>query len=164
MGGWNFAPVGWAFCDGSILSISQFEVLFTLIGTTYGGNGTTNFMLPNLLGRIPIHQGTDSAGNTYVMGQYGGVEEVTLPAVQLPAHSHALQATTGTASSTNPAGAVLAAAAADVYSAPSANGANLVTTSSTTTPAGGGQPHANLMPFQCVTFVIAMEGIYPSQN
>src|SRR3979411_2112811 len=92
MFGGNFAPIGWAFCDGSLLAISQNAALFTLIGTTYGGDGQNTFALPNLLGRAPIHMGTDRFGNGYVIGQLSGTESVTLTTTQLPAHNHPLEA------------------------------------------------------------------------
>jgi microcystin-dependent protein len=164
MGGWNFAPDEWAFCDGSLLSISQNTTLFNLIGTTYGGDGQNTFALPNLLGRVPVHQGTDANGNSYVVGQLSGVETVTLNTNQIPLHTHTLQASAGVAKSTSPTGAVLSSAATDAYLAVNANAAGVVTTSSVTTATGGSQPHTNVMPFQCVTFVISLFGIYPSQN
>lgn len=161
MGGWNFAPVGWAFCDGSIQSIAQNNTLFNLIGTTYGGNGTTTFALPNLLGRFPIHQGTDTFGNPYVMGQLSGTETVTLTSNQIPIHSHTAggQSTAGTQA--GPGNGVWAVSSLNQYSssAPSAN-MNAAALAS----AGSSQPHDNMIPFLAINFVISLFGIFPSQN
>ena len=163
MVGFNFAPQGWAFCDGSVMSIAQNDALFNLIGTTYGGDGQSTFNLPDLRGRVPIHQGFGGASN-YVIGQNGGLENVTLTSQQIPVHSHAPQANgTGPATSSSPAGNVWSNSGTNgtPYSnaAPAApmNAAALQNT-------GGSQPHENMPPFQCVNFVISLFGIYPSQN
>lgn len=156
--GGNFAPVGWALCQGQLLPISQNDALFALIGTTYGGDGQQTFALPDLRSRVPLHQG---AG--YVLGQMAGEESVTLTTNQIPSHSHAPQASSATGSSTSPGGNVYAAAPAGVnwYSsaAPSAAMApNMVG------PSGGSQPHDNMIPFLAMNFIIALQGIFPSQN
>lgn len=159
----NFAPLGWLKCDGSILPISEYEVLFQLIGTTYGGNGQETFALPDLRGRIPIHQGTDT-GIPYVIGQTGGAESVTLTAQQYPAHSHALRASDAAASGAAGPTGVLAASTATMYgtavvpSVPMASNAI-----STTAGAGNGfQPHENMAPFLTLNYIISMFGIFPS--
>jgi microcystin-dependent protein len=154
--GGSFAPQGWAFCDGQLLAINDNQVLFTLLGTTYGGNGTTTFALPDLRGRIPLH-----AGGGLVLGQSGGAEQVTLTTAQLPAHSHAMQATAVDGTSADPTNNVWAESDARTFStaAPdtSMNASSLAST-------GGGQPHNNLMPFVGVSFIISLFGIFPSQN
>ena len=158
----NFAPLYWAFCDGSLIPITQNETLFQLIGTTYGGDGQTTFALPDLRSRSPIHQGT-GGGATYVIGQSGGVEAVTVSVSQLPAHSHVPQAAIDSASPplNTPAnnvwsgwtGAQFTSQAPTFALASSAVGLN-----------GGSQPHDNMVPFQVITFIIALYGIYPSQS
>ena len=159
MGGWTFAPVGWAFCDGSLQSIAQSEVLFQLIGTTYGGDGVQTYALPNLLGRLPVHQGRDSNGNTYLLGQIAGTENVTVNTAQLPSHTHTLGASTTAASQATPAAGCLPAEAdALLY-----NTGSVVAMATATGLAGGSQPHNNLMPFLCINYIIALFGVFPSQ-
>jgi microcystin-dependent protein len=162
MVGFNFAPNGWAFCDGSILPIDQYSTLFQLLGTTYGGDGQTTFALPNLQGRVPIHQGTNPLnGNSYVIGQPLGVENVTLTSQTMPQHSHPVPCNvTGNAS--NPTNGVFggdpsAALYANADGSTQLNSAFLSTT-------GGNLQHTNLMPFQVINFVISLFGIFPSQN
>lgn len=160
MFGGSFAPVGWAFCDGSLQAISQNDALFTLIGTIYGGDGQNTFALPDLRGRIPIHQGTGPGLSTYTIGQQGGVERVTLTGIQA-GHTHAIQANNKTGSSTTPAGNIVAGTATNPYS----TGSTDVTMGPATIgTAGGSQPHNNMMPFLAVSFVISLFGIYPQQN
>jgi microcystin-dependent protein len=169
MAGFNFAPVGWALCDGQLLAISQNPVLFNLIGTTYGGDGEITFQLPNLQGRIPINQGQGPGLSSYVMGQLAGSEAVALVPTQLPQHSHALQANVDPASSANPPGDYLARASipslpsggVPVYAAASAAAAM---NAGAIAGSGASQPHDNMMPFQCVTFIISLFGVFPSQN
>jgi microcystin-dependent protein len=155
MTGFSFAPVGWFLCNGQLLPISEYEVLFQLIGTTYGGDGQTTFALPNLQGRIPIHQGSG-----FVMGQLPGTETVTLTLSEIPAHAHALSAQTGTGNMPSPAGGVWAGSALEQFStaAPTSSMAALLVNT------GGDQPHSNLPPYLTVNFVIAWSGIFPSQN
>jgi len=160
MGGWNFAPSGWAFCDGSLLSISEYEALFNLIGTTYGGNGQTTFGLPDLRGRIPIHQGTDPYGNSRVIGSSGGTETVTLDLAQIPIHSHALNAQSASGTQPSPAGGVWAESPLGQFS----TGSPASSMAPSLEDSGGDQPHDNMSTFQAVTFVIALFGIFPSQN
>jgi len=164
MGGWNFAPLDWASCDGALLAISQNSTLFELIGTTYGGNGQSTFGLPNLLGRVPIHQGADGLGNEYVIGQFGGVETVTVNINQLPNHNHSAQVS-GTVGNTNdPTGHFIATAPlalGNTYIAPT----TIVDMGAAIPLSGGsGQPHDNLQPFQAVNYIISLFGIFPSQG
>jgi microcystin-dependent protein len=159
MFGGNFAPNGWLFCEGQALAISEYEVLFQLIGTTYGGDGEQTFNLPNLASRIPIHMGTGPDGTTYQMGEMAGTEDVTLGVQQIPSHTHALLASTA-AGGPNPAGAVLATSTEiDRYRE---NMASTPLASSSVTPVGGSQPHTNFQPYLCVNFIISLFGIFPS--
>ena len=162
----NFAPRGWAFCQGQILSIAQNTALFSILGTTYGGNGQTTFALPDLRGRVPIHSGQGPGLSSYALGQQAGAETVTLIQNQIPAHTHAVNASSTAPSPAlaSPTGNVLAAAARGsppIYSSVAPNTtmhANMVA------PAGGSQPHTNIQPYLCINFIIALEGIYPSRN
>jgi len=163
MFGGNFAPIGWALCNGQLISIASNDALFSLIGTTYGGDGVNTFALPNLQGRLPIHQG-NGGGGVYVMGQLSGTETVTLTGGQIPTHSHSANVST-TASSPSPANAQLATAASSVYVAPVSPPPAIVTLAPQSVAANsGGQSHSNLMPFQVATFIISLEGIYPTQS
>jgi microcystin-dependent protein len=156
----NFAPNGWMLCNGQLLLISEFEVLFNLIGTTYGGDGQTTFALPDLQGRIPVHQGATGQGS-YVMGQKAGTETVTLLANQIPIHNHVAQASVNGGSSNNPASNVWANWTGSQYSDQSSdsqmNAGALATT-------GGNQPHDNRMPYLTLNFIISLFGVYPSQS
>jgi microcystin-dependent protein len=158
----NFAPRGWAFCDGQLLAISQNDALFSLFGTTYGGDGQTTFGLPDLRGRVPIHQGTGPGLANRRIGEKGGQENVTLTTAQLPPHGHALNASSDTATSTDPAANVPAnAATTNIYGSDApfeALNAQAVTNT------GGGRDHANEMPFLCVNFIVALSGVYPSRS
>ncbi len=156
----NFAPKGWAFCNGQTLPINQNQALFALLGTTYGGNGTSTFQLPNLQGCAPVHMGDDPFGNFYQLGQAGGETSVTLLESELPEHTHQAQAAGVQASSASPAGNVWAESASDPYGA-SATGAMSV---SGVSEEGGGQPHNNMPPYLVLNFVIALDGIFPTQN
>lgn len=151
----NFAPAGWMFCEGQLLPISENETLFQLIGTTYGGDGQSTFALPDLRGRIPIHQ-----GNGFILAETGGAEEITLTVQQIPAHSHPLLASTNISTQTSPSNAVVAqSSAADLYieDTPSVNlAANAIS------PVGGSQPHTNFQPYLCVDYIISLFGIFPS--
>ena len=158
----NFAPNGWALCDGQLLAISQNDALFSLLGTIYGGDGQTTFGLPDLRGRVPIHMGSGPGLSSKPIGFLGGSENVTLIASQMPAHSHAFQASAGPGSQSNPAGAVPGASpSVDLYieEAPS-----VALNAGSVTSTGGSQPHPNLQPFQCINFIIALFGIYPSRS
>ena len=159
--GGNYAPVGWAFCDGTLLDIAGNEALFTLIGTTYGGNGQTTFALPDLRGRAGIHKGTNKGtGTNYVLGQMAGTENVTLLTSQLPTHTHGVMA--GSEGSVNdPKNAFWAGSTVNQYAKaePSAKmNAQAITSS------GGNQPHDNMMPSLTVSYIIALEGIFPQQG
>lgn len=157
MFGGNFAPVGWAFCNGQMLPISENETLFTLIGTTYGGDGQETFGLPDLRGRVPIHQSSPAA-----LGQAGGVETVTLTVNQIPSHSHPFMATTEAGQDSAPGNDILAKTTGDIYNA---NASNQVAMNAVSIqPAGGGQPHENMQPFLCINFIISIFGIYPSKD
>ncbi len=157
----NFAPAGWAFCDGSLQSISENETLFQLIGTTYGGDGQNTFALPDLRSRVPVHTGS-SAGVTYQIGESGGVEQVTLTSNTLPSHNHAAGCTDQPGNSPNPIGGIPAVnAAALAYGAVPPNvGMNPAIIGNT----GGNSPHTNIQPFLCVSFIISFFGIFPSPN
>src|SRR5450759_4951663 len=156
MFGGNFAPAGWAFCDGSLLAISQFDTLFNLIGTTYGGDGQSTFALPDLRGRVPLHQ-----GNSFVIGQRAGEESHTLNLSEIPPHSHPARVTSGPGTTQSPAGEVWAQWSSPQFSDQAPNAAMNAGAVSTV---GGGQPHENMVPFLAVTFIISLFGIFPSQN
>lgn len=162
MFGGNFAPAGWAFCDGQLLPIAENDTLFALIGTTYGGDGESTFGLPDLRGRIPIHVGTSSGGVTYALAGQGGVEQVTLTVQQIPAHSHALLATANPASAVAPAGRVLGTAAAATITPYGTDNPAGQLAPQAVSPDGGGQPHENLQPYLCVSFIISLFGVFPS--
>jgi microcystin-dependent protein len=157
----NFAPAGWMLCEGQLLPISEFETLFNLIGTTYGGDGQSTFALPDLRGRVPNHQGSNQVA-TYVLGQRSGVEQVTLTTSQIPIHNHAFLASTETATGSNPQNNVNDQnVTIQVYTQGSA-GDNF--NPGALGPAGGSQPHSNFQPYLCVDFIISLFGIFPSQN
>ncbi|MDC8746634.1 tail fiber protein [Xanthomonas campestris] len=165
MFGFGRTPQGWQACDGSLLPISEYEVLFMLIGTTYGGDGQNTFAVPDLRGRLPLHQGQGPGLSNYVLGQISGTETVTLIGAQLPAHSHTLVATTAAATATAPAGLLPGAVAGDVFYATDISGATAVPMfSQSTTITGGGQPHDNLMPTLTVQYCISTVGIFPQQS
>jgi microcystin-dependent protein len=161
--GFNFAPLGWAFCNGQLLPIDQNQALFQLVGTIYGGDGQTTFALPDLRSRIPLHQGQGSGTSNYTIGQTGGSENVTLTSNQIPSHTHQAQCFTGGSNSGSPVNAVWAQASNDQpYKSGTTGAANM--TSGAIGPAGGNQPHANLMAYQALNYIIALQGIFPSQN
>jgi microcystin-dependent protein len=159
MFGGNYAPAGWAFCDGGQLAIAENDTLYSLIGTTYGGDGVNTFNLPDLRGRVPVHQGKNQFGTSYILGQQAGVESVTLTTQSMPQHTHALSATTNSGSQSNPGGNILAnSQGLPPYIQESADGnlnANMLS------PAGGSQPHENRQPYAGIAFIIALYGIYP---
>ncbi|MFZ5643697.1 MAG: phage tail protein [Bacillota bacterium] len=153
----NFPPQGWAFCNGQLLSISENDVLFALIGTTYGGDGQTTFALPDLRGRIPLHRGTNPSNQ---MGQKGGVETVTLAATELPAHTHTVLASSATGEASSPENNLWA----KNYSQFSTGNPDGVMNPAIIQGTGGSIPHDNMMPFIAINFIIALEGLWPNQN
>ena len=160
MFGGNFAPAGWMFCQGQPLPISENETLFQLIGTTYGGDGQSTFNLPNISGRIPVHQGDGPSTSSRVLGELGGVPSVTLTTQQLAGHTHALQASQNIGNSSNPQGQVLATGT-NVLVFRQIN-PNISMAPTMIGPAGGSQPHENMQPFLVITFIISLFGIFPS--
>lgn len=160
-GGWNFCPNGWAECAGQLLPIAENDVLFNLIGTTYGGDGQTTFALPNIQGRTMVHQGQGPGLTSRVIGEAGGVETVTLTTSQMPIHNHPVAAHTGTEKSASPTNRIAGNAAASIYTSSAADttlGAAVVGTT------GGAQPHNNLQPYLASKCCISLFGIFPSQN
>lgn len=156
----NFAPVGWMFCEGQSLSIAENDVLFTLIGTTYGGDGEETFNLPNLASRVPIHMGAGPDGTTYQIGEMGGTEQETLTVQQIPTHSHPFTCSTSIATESSPSGNVLAqSTVANMYIQDSPDGS---LAASSVQPVGGSQPHENTQPFLCISFIISLYGVFPS--
>lgn len=154
----NFAPAGWMFCEGQLLPISENETLFQLIGTTYGGDGQATFALPDLRGRVPIHQ-----GNGFILAETGGAEEITLTVQQIPSHSHVPLANSGNGTSSDPSSNFWAAQPALLqYSGPGSANVNLPANVLAAT--GGNQPHTNFQPYLCVDFIISLFGIFPSQT
>lgn len=160
----NFAPNGWMSCDGQLLPISEYETLFQLIGTTYGGDGESTFALPDLRGRMPVHQGTGLGLPSMALGESGGQEQVTLTSQQIPVHSHPLVGSAANATATSPSGGVpgtMPEVAASAYG----SDAPLTTLSPQSVSAvGGSQPHENLQPYLCVGFIISLFGIFPSPS
>jgi len=155
----NFAPAGWMFCEGQLLPISENETLFNLIGTTYGGDGQTTFGLPDLRGRLPIHQ-----GNSFTLGQSGGEETVTLTVPQMPAHTHAFLATTSPASSPSPVNQVPGISQAATITPYGSDNPRVPLSPASVSTVGGSQPHNNFQPYLCVDFIISLFGIFPSQT
>lgn len=151
----NFAPAGWMFCEGQLLPISENETLFQLIGTTYGGDGQSTFALPDLRGRIPIHQGSG-----FILAETGGVEEVTLTVNQIPAHSHPFLVSLDQAATPNPGTNVIGTplTATPFFAA----APNLAISPQSVSSVGGSQPHTNFQPYLCVDFIISLFGIFPS--
>ena len=167
----NFPPQGWAICDGSLLSIAQNSPLFALLGTMYGGNGQNNFALPDLRGRIPVASGQGPGLSPYNVGQLGGTENVTLTTQQMPAHIHSATAAvnaSATGDSDNPSGAAPAGGSSqNIYSSRGPDGSTAMAGNMvgvTIGPTGGNVPHPNLQPFLCVTFIIALQGVFPSRS
>jgi microcystin-dependent protein len=153
----NFAPAGWMFCEGQLLPISENETLFQLLGTTYGGNGQSTFALPDLRGRIPIHQ-----GGGFILAENGGVEQVTLTVSQIPSHTHAAIVSNSVSAETNPTNNMPSQSTqATLYFEDSPNvnmAANMIG------PVGGSQPHTNMQPYLCVDFIISLFGLFPTQT
>ncbi|MDX8392524.1 MAG: tail fiber protein [Mariprofundaceae bacterium] len=158
----TFAPRGYAFCDGQLMAINQNQALYSLIGNTYGGDGRTTFALPDLRGRIPVHQGQGPGLSKQALGQHGGVEGVTLDVDQMPAHTHAIQAANSAAKATTPTNNVLAESDEELYNAPGEALVDMNTEAIVRT--GGSQSHSNMMPFLGLHFIIATTGLFPSRN
>lgn len=153
----NFAPAGWMFCEGQLLPISEYETLFQLIGTTYGGDGQSTFALPDLRGRLPIHQ-----GNGFILAETGGAEEITLTVNQIPAHAHPMLASTSPATGNSPISKLPGESTSislQIEQAP-----NISLNAAAVTAAGGSQPHTNFQPYLCVNFIISLFGIFPSST
>jgi microcystin-dependent protein len=158
MFGGNFAPAGWMFCEGQLLPIPENDTLFALIGTTYGGDGQSTFALPDLRGRLPLHQ-----GNGFVLAETGGVETVTLSVQQIPIHTHAMIASTNVAQDTNPTGKIVGQIGGGAL--PYIQGSTDTNMSAQAVGSvGGSQPHANFQPYLCVSFIISLFGIFPTQT
>jgi microcystin-dependent protein len=156
MFGGNFAPLGWAMCDGALLPIAQNDVLFALIGTTYGGDGVTTFALPDLRGRVPLHQGSG-----FIIGEQSGTETETLVSSQMPSHTHGALGQSSSGSMADPTNGTWAASSLVQFSP---DGPNALMNPACSGVAGQSQPHDNMMPFQTLTFIIALFGVFPSQN
>lgn len=152
----NFAPKGWALCNGQLLPINQNQALFALLGTTYGGNGQTNFALPNVRGRVPIHM-----GNGHTLGEAAGSTAVTVNIQQLPTHTHPLNGTIVAATLDTPTNNLVAKTSINSFGGPASLGA---LAAGTVTNVGGSQPHNNMMPYLVLNFIIALQGIFPSRN
>src|SRR5579862_3024131 len=163
----NFAPRGWAMAQGQILPISQYTALFSLIGTYYGGNGTSNFQLPDLRSRVPMSQGTAPGGNTYVIGEEAGEEQITISSQQMPIHTHSVFGSNaptgnfavpaaGTALATNDKG--------NFFYAPGNSSTTSINPGTVSTYSGGNQPHTNIQPYLAINWCIALQGIYPARN
>jgi microcystin-dependent protein len=151
-----YAPAGWMFCEGQLLAISENETLYNLIGTTYGGDGQATFGLPDLRGRLPLHQ-----GNGFILAETGGAEEITLTEAQIPAHSHGFQASTEPATTTSPGGATWAEGATSTYRVAVPD---VILGPGVFQGSGGSQSHTNLQPYLCVNFIISLFGTFPSSS
>lgn len=156
----SFAPAGWMLCNGQLIPISENDTLFTLIGTTYGGDGQETFALPNLQSRIPMHAGTN-AGQTFQLGEAAGVEQVTLSVQQIPVHTHALLASSTIANSQTPGGNVAALGSGQIYTS---NESLTQMSNQSISPVGGSQPHENMQPYLCINFIISLFGVFPQQS
>jgi microcystin-dependent protein len=156
----NFPPAGWMFCEGQTLPISENEVLFQLIGTTYGGDGESTFNLPNLASRVPLHMGIGPSGTTYQIGEMAGTESETLTTQQIPNHTHSLLVSAAPAESAGPQGMVLAESSQLALYMDTAPDTNMA--AQAIGPAGGNQPHDNMQPFLCINYIISLFGIFPS--
>ncbi len=163
MFGGTFAPVGWLFCEGQQLPISENETLYQLIGTTYGGDGQETFNLPNLTARIPIHFGNGPDGLSYPIAQAAGTQEETLTTQQTPVHNHAALASQNPGASKNPSGQMLGLSA-NILLYVEGDDPNTPMNAQVITPTGGSQPHSNLMPYLCINYIISLYGIFPNPS
>jgi microcystin-dependent protein len=152
----NFAPAGWMFCEGQLLPISENETLFQLLGTTYGGDGESTFALPDLRGRLPMHQ-----GNGFILAETGGAEEITLTINQIPSHTHPLLGSTQNATSATAQGNVTGKTSANIYQSNPQPGDFQNMAVQAISPVGGSQPHTNFQPYLCVNFIISLFGLFP---
>ncbi len=160
--GFSFAPVGWMLCQGQTLPISENDALFTLIGTTYGGDGQETFNLPNLASRVPVHMGNGPDGVNYQLAETAGTEQVTLTVQQIPVHNHALLATAAIGNVSGPANNMLSESPnIKLYTAQVPNASM---NAQVVTPVGGSQPHENCQPFLAINFIISLFGIFPTQT
>ena len=158
----NFAPKGWAFCDGQILPLSQNTALFSLLGTTYGGDGKSNFALPNMQGNVPMHPGQGPGLSLHDLGETGGSETVSLLESEIPSHSHAMTVSAADAQTGSPVGQLFASGVGiGMYAAP---GALTPLSDNALAPAGGDQPHNNMQPYLTLSFCIALQGVYPPRT
>lgn len=158
----SFAPKGWALCNGQLLNISQNAALFSVLGTSFGGNGSSTFALPNMQSSAPVHVGQGSGLSNYSLGQAGGAEAVTLTSAQMPAHNHSVATNNGPGTSTHPAGNFLASSSSDRPYGAASDGSILAPTAVSIN--GSGQPHTNVQPYLAMTFIIALQGIFPPRN
>jgi len=160
----NFAPQGWAFCNGQILPISQNTALFSLLGTNYGGDGKSTFGLPNLQGSAPLHVGGSGPGpglSDHFLGETGGEQTVTLIESEIPPHSHTVNCSSGASSSSSPTNQTFGSGGGRGRPAAYASGSNVQMSPAATMQAGGSNPHNNMQPFLCLNFIIALQGVYP---
>lgn len=162
----NFAPRGWAFCAGQILSIQQYTAVFSLIGTYYGGNGTSNFQLPDLRSRVPMKFGTDRTGTVYNLGEVGGEEQININSQQMPVHTHTFSGSgaTGIYSKAATGSALATSQTGQAYYAASNSSLTAINVGTVSIYNGGNQPHTNIQPYQAINWCIALAGIYPSRN
>lgn len=160
MFGGNFAPRGWALCNGQLMSVAQNTALFSILGVTYGGNGQTTFGLPNMQGRLPMHWGSGPGLSPHTLGEASGTETVTLINSQMPMHNHQLIGTTAAAGDTLPTGNILSEG--NSYAAGNSTPTNM--SPNAIGVSGGNQPHTNMPPYLAVSFIIALEGVFPSRN
>ena len=160
----NFPPKGWAFCDGQILPLSQNTALFSLLGTTYGGDGKSNFALPDLQGNAPMHPGQGPGLSLHDLGETGGSETVSLLESEIPSHSHAFSVSQGDATDQSPAGQLFATGIGIGTYAPPGNAAQVQLSANGIAPAGGDQPHNNMQPYLTLNFCIALQGVYPPRT
>ena len=160
--GFNFAPAGWAMCNGQLMSIAENTALFSLLGTTYGGNGQSTFALPNLQSRVPIHVGQGPGLSPYVLGQPGGTENTTLTSQQMPQHNHTVNVVGSGGNSDTPKGSVLAKTSVTSYSTSAPDGSTM--NANMISFAGNSQPFSIIQPYLTVNFCIALQGIFPSRN
>jgi microcystin-dependent protein len=161
MFGGNFAPAGWAFCDGQLLPISENDVLFNLIGTTYGGDGQSTFALPDLRGRAPVHAGQGNGLSNRTLGENGGEESVTLTTNQVPLHSHAVLGSLDAAAGGDPTNQITGGSSIPIYHTPSGNN---IFNPTAVSNVGGNQPHENMGSFLTISFIISLFGVYPQQS